>query len=87
MSSKDAVLVARPDIRHETVDASAFGVVEKPLSPFERVYNLASVRKGFILLVLALAWEIGARILGNDLLFPSFSATMSACSASGAAPP
>lgn len=75
MSSKDAILVARPEIRHELVGASAFGVVEKPLSTFEKLYNVSGLRKAAILLVLALAWEVGARILDNDLLFPTFLAT------------
>jgi NitT/TauT family transport system permease protein len=73
--SRDAALVARPEIRHQPVDSTAFGVVEKPLSGFERVYNVGAVRKAAILLALALAWEIGARLLDNELLFPTFVAT------------
>lgn len=75
MPSKDAMLIVRPEIRHELVGAEAFGVVEKPLSTFEKLYNIGAVRKAAILLVLALAWEIGARLLDNDLLFPTFLAT------------
>ncbi len=75
MSEQDGALVARPEIRREPIDSSAFGVVEKPLSPFERIYNVGWVRKAAILIVLALAWEIGARFINNDLLFPTFIAT------------
>lgn len=75
MPSKDTVLVARPGIRGQPVDSSAFGVVEKPLTRFERLYNIGALRKSLILLVLAIAWEVGARTLSNELLFPTFSAT------------
>lgn len=75
MSSGDAILIARPEIRREPVGAAAFGVVEKPLSAFEKLYNVGALRKVAILLVLALVWEIGARLLDNDLLFPTFLAT------------
>ncbi len=67
------VLVERPEIEGKPLDASAFGVVEAPLSTFERLYNWPVLRKSVILLVLALAWEIGARWLNNPLLLPTFS--------------
>jgi NitT/TauT family transport system permease protein len=76
--SKDAVLWPRPSIHRETVDSSAFGVVEKPLSTFEKLYNYSVVRKTFILVLLMAAWEAGARLLGNELLFPTFVATVEA---------
>lgn len=72
MPSKDAMLVPRPEIHREPVSSSAFGVVEKPLSTFEKLYNIGALRKATILAVLALTWEIGARLLDNDLLFPTF---------------
>jgi NitT/TauT family transport system permease protein len=76
--SKDAVLWARPPIHREPVDSSAFGVVEKPLSLFEKLYNYSAVRKTFILVLLMVAWEVGARMLGNELLFPTFVSTVDA---------
>jgi NitT/TauT family transport system permease protein len=76
--SKDAVLWARPPIHREPVDSSAFGVVEKPLSTFEKLYNYSAVRKTFILVMLMVAWEVGARMLGNELLFPTFVSTIEA---------
>ena len=78
MSSKDAVLVSRPDLTREPVAASAFGVVQKPLSSTERLFDNAIVRKGLILVLLAVIWEIGARTLNNELLFPTFLATLKA---------
>jgi NitT/TauT family transport system permease protein len=76
--SKDAVLWARPPIHREPVDSSKFGVVEKPLSTFEKLYNLSVVRKAFIIALLVVAWEVGARLLNNELLFPTFVATIEA---------
>ena len=68
----------RPDVYRETVAASRLGVVEKPLSAWERIYNLTALRKIAILVVLAAAWEIYARALNNELLFPTFGATVGA---------
>lgn len=75
MVDKDAVLIRRPEIQRDPIASSAFGVVQKPLSRFERLYNISALRKFAILVVLALIWEIGARILDNELLFPTFLAT------------
>jgi NitT/TauT family transport system permease protein len=41
-----------------------------------------AARKGLLLVVLAAAWEIYARTLDNALLFPTFSATVSALASS-----
>ena len=60
------------------VQAAAFGIVEKPLSQWERIYNVGGLRKLFMLVVLALVWEVYARRLDNPLLFPTFSATLQA---------
>jgi NitT/TauT family transport system permease protein len=76
--SKDAILLARPSIHREPLDSSKFGVVEKPLSTFEKLYNYSAVRKGLILALLVVAWEVGARMLHNELLFPTFVATVDA---------
>jgi NitT/TauT family transport system permease protein len=68
----------REDVYRQPVDAAQFGVVAKPLSAWERVYNVALVRKLVILVALAVAWEIYARWLNNPLLFPTFGATVDA---------
>jgi NitT/TauT family transport system permease protein len=75
MDDKDVMLVSRPEIHRTTIASSAFGVVEKPLSSFERIYNIGALRKVAILILLAVIWEIGARLLNNELLFPTFIAT------------
>jgi NitT/TauT family transport system permease protein len=71
------VLVQRPEFVRD-VESSAFGVVEKPLTTRERVFNNAAVRKGILLLLLAAIWQTYATALENPLLFPKFSETFGA---------
>jgi NitT/TauT family transport system permease protein len=70
--------VVRTDVFRETIAASQFGVVQKPLSTWERIYNITAVRKLAILVFLAVVWELYARWLKNDLLFPTFMSTLDA---------
>ena len=53
-----------------------YGVVERPLSRWERLYSNGALRKALILAALALVWEVYARQLDNSLLFPTLSATV-----------
>ena len=62
----------RQDIREK------FGIVQKPLTIFERLYNQNWLRKLFVLVVIAVCWEAYARWLDNELLVPTFSATVRA---------
>ena len=68
----------RPEIVREQVSAQGRTVVEKPLSTLELLYNQGWLRKLLILSVLALIWEAYGRYLDNDLLFPTFTATVAA---------
>jgi NitT/TauT family transport system permease protein len=52
--------------------------VERQLSVAERFWNNAALRKGLILIVLAVIWELYARHLDNVLLFPTLSDTLKA---------
>jgi NitT/TauT family transport system permease protein len=70
--------VLRPERYGQPIPAAAFGVVEKPLSTWERIYNVGAVRKSAILVLLACIWEIYARWLNNPLLFPTFGVTVAA---------
>lgn len=70
--------VDRPEFVRDSVQTSGFGVVEKPLTTWERIYNQGAIRKAFLLLALATLWEVYARIISNDLLLPTFSSTVSA---------
>jgi len=71
-------VTVRPERYTSPVTDSAFGVVEKPLSAWERVYNIAAVRKMGPLVLLAVVWELYARWLGNPLLLPTFADTLRA---------
>jgi NitT/TauT family transport system permease protein len=68
----------RPEIYREPMSQEKFGIVEKPLTPFERLYNQGWLRKLFVLIVIAVCWEAYARWLDNELLVPTFSATVRA---------
>jgi NitT/TauT family transport system permease protein len=58
--------------------AAASGIVEKPLSAWQRIVNVGIVRKLTLLALLALIWEGYARWLGNPLLLPTFTSTVHA---------
>ena len=66
----------RPEIYREPMSQEKFGIVEKPLTPFERLYNQDWLRKLFVLVIIAACWEVYARWLDNELLVPTFSATV-----------
>lgn len=55
-----------------------FGVVEKPLTLREKLYGNAALRKIVLLVILAMIWEVAARKLDNELLLPTFLATLRA---------
>jgi NitT/TauT family transport system permease protein len=71
-------MAERPERIATPRDSTATGVVEKPLSLWERLYGRSAYRKLAILIVLAVIWEVYARWLNNPLLFPTFSATVKA---------
>ena len=68
----------RPEYLREIVAADDIGVVQQPLTVWQRLVNHAWLRKTFILVAIAAAWEIYARRLGNPLLVPTFTATLEA---------
>jgi NitT/TauT family transport system permease protein len=68
----------RPNVYCQTVGPEQFGVVEKPLSTAERLYNQVWLRKCAILLLLACGWQAYARWLDNQLLVPTFTDTLQA---------
>jgi NitT/TauT family transport system permease protein len=69
--------VPRPEVV-VAVQKTGFGVVQKPLTKWESLFGNAALRKGVLLALLALIWEIGARQVDNELVFPTFSATLDA---------
>ena len=70
--------VERPNIYCETLGPEQFGIIQKPLTLAEKIYNQVWLRKIGILVFLALGWEIYGRWLDNPLLVPPFSAAVSA---------
>jgi NitT/TauT family transport system permease protein len=70
--------VNRPEYELQTPTSREFGVVEKPLTIFETLYNNAFLRKAVLLIAMAVIWELYARRLNNPLLVPTFTSTMQA---------
>lgn len=67
----------RPEIVHDLQETN-YGVIEKPLTFRERMYDNELARKSLVLLLLICVWEIYAIHLDNPLLFPRFSETIKA---------
>ncbi len=70
--------VERPNVYYDALGPDQFGIVEKPLTLVEKIYNQAWLRKIAILVFLALTWELYGRWLDNGLLVPPFSDAMRA---------
>jgi NitT/TauT family transport system permease protein len=71
-------LAPRPDILRTPTGAGGGIIVQRSLSIGERLYNMSGLRKAFLLIAIAMVWEAYARYVDNDLLFPTFSATIEA---------
>jgi NitT/TauT family transport system permease protein len=70
--------VSRPEYELQTPTSREFGVVEKPLTIFETLYNNVFLRKALLLVAMAVIWEVYARHLNNPLLVPTFTDTIKA---------
>jgi NitT/TauT family transport system permease protein len=68
----------REDFIRETLASADMAVVEIPLSPWQRLANSPAALKVFVLVALAIVWEVYARWLDNPLLFPTLGATLEA---------
>jgi NitT/TauT family transport system permease protein len=68
----------RQEYLQEVVAGGDIGVVQKPLTVWQRLSNQGWLRKALILAVIAAGWEAYARQLNNPLLLPTFSATLEA---------
>ncbi|MBY4709196.1 ABC transporter permease [Burkholderia cepacia] len=81
MSTIDPALPPRPPVRDEytrTLDALPDAERAAPAPLLRRVAGAAWFRRSVIALVLIAVWEIVARIVANDLLVPTFGATLAA---------
>ncbi len=66
----------RPEFEVGELASADIGEVTRPLSLWERISNLTAVRRIFILIVLAVLWEVYSRWVSNPLMFPSFGETL-----------
>lgn len=66
----------RPEYVRDQIAEQDFGVVEAPLSFWERLYGNGLLRKLLILACLAGIWQAYAMYLANPLVLPTFSATV-----------
>jgi sulfonate transport system permease protein len=73
-----AQLAPRQDIYSTPTGAGGKVVIRRSLPITEQLYNMSGLRKLFLLVVLAIIWEIYARYVDNELLFPTFSSTIEA---------
>lgn len=62
----------------ETLGPEQFGIIQKPLTLAEKIYNQTWLRKVFIIVVLAAAWQLYGVWLDNPLLVPTFADTVRA---------
>jgi NitT/TauT family transport system permease protein len=71
-------LTLRAERTEATERADRIGVVQRPLGFFESAWENGALRKGLLLVAIALIWELYARRLGNPLLVPTFTDTVAA---------
>ena len=69
-------ITGRAEYERAQVREHDFGVVNVPLTRWDRIYGLAAVRKLFILALLAIVWQAYALYLDNELLLPTFGETV-----------
>jgi len=62
----------------ETLGPEQFGIIQKPLTLADKIYNQTWLRKVFIIVVLAVAWQLYGVWLDNPLLVPTFADTVRA---------
>ena len=70
--------ILRPEVVRDIKGADEFGIVEKELTVFERLYNQVWIRKTGLLILIAIIWEVYARHLDNPLLVPTLTDTVTA---------
>jgi sulfonate transport system permease protein len=68
---------SRPEI-YNAIEQRDFDVLAQPDPVWARILANGAIRKTLVLVLLAVAWEVYARILSNPLLFPTFLDTVAA---------
>jgi NitT/TauT family transport system permease protein len=64
----------RPEFERP-LEPLADALPERALPPLQRLWGHASLRKTAIIALLAMLWELAARLADNDLLLPTFTQT------------
>jgi NitT/TauT family transport system permease protein len=68
----------RPERVIQLDDMGAVGDAARPLSFFERIIQITMVRRLIVVVVLGIAWQLGATYIANSLLFPTLGETFEA---------
>src|SRR5260370_26228904 len=76
-----AIPPQRAEYLRDVVAGGDIGVVQQPLTLWQRLTNQSWLRKALILIVIATAWQVYAVGLNNPLLVPTFTATVEALEA------
>lgn len=74
--SEGGVATLRPEFERVPADVTGIGAVVRPLPAFERLRNNLALRRGLVLVALAVLWQGYAMWLGNPLLFPTLTETV-----------
>jgi NitT/TauT family transport system permease protein len=79
MTRSQVSLQPRPNIYREPHgDAATVGEITRSLTPWEQIADKPGFRRLAILVALAVIWQVYAVTLHNELMLPSFSATIAA---------
>jgi NitT/TauT family transport system permease protein len=78
MTQLARLVAPRPGYERQPQTIETIGEIKRTLTPFQKVMNFAIFRKTLILIVIALIWQVYAVSIDNELMLPSFSATVQA---------
>jgi len=68
----------RADLIVEHLEKPGVAVLKSRLPPWRRALRHDGVRRAVLLVLLALVWEVYARVVDNDLVVPTFTAVVGA---------
>lgn len=81
MGGKSLTLIEfRAEYEREIVNPAEIGNVQRPLSLWEKIWDIGVIRKLFILILLAVLWQAYATGLNNPLMLPTFLDMLTALS-------
>ncbi|CAO3381045.1 ABC transporter permease [Azospirillum argentinense] len=68
----------RPEYERTVATTGPIGDVARPLSLWERIGNVTALRRLAVLAAVAVLWQVTATWQNNPLMFPTFTATVTA---------